>query len=303
MRAFLYLSLRFLVPPLCWFIAMICWNLHLLAEEDPGLHARSLAIGDSHVVCAMDTAGIPGLQNIGSTAEPLILSLWKLRYAVANHEVDTVIIGLGPHSLCEKSDRRLLDQGWATDELMRRTYAILPVCEALGAPIHLPTYLSTVFSQMCLSPKASHLRYFDGYTGIRRRFKANADSVLSRHYQEIDGSLAPFSETADDALDSLLTLCARHGIKVYIVGTPVHQTYSSGIPTIYRERYDIVCRQAFLRDAVILDHLDLFSGDSLFADADHLNSAGARRFSALIAGEIRIDPARSQSPAASSAAN
>lgn len=303
MRAFLALSARFLILPLCWFVGMACWNLHLLEQEDTGIHARSLALGDSHVVCDLDTAQIPGLQNIGSTAEPITLSLWKLRYVIAHHPVDTLILGLGPHNLCEKADRRLLDKGWATGELMLRLYAILPVDEAFDAPIHLPTYISTVFTQMCLSPKEPHLRYFDGFTGVRRRFKSNADSVLERHYFEADGTVAPFSETAGYALDSLLAMCEHQRIRVYVVGTPVHESYSTRIPSGFRTGYDSICKRASERGAVVLNHLNAFGGDSLFADADHLNRKGAKRFSRLIAEEIARGREPVQTDEESSTAN
>lgn len=290
MRSFLRTTLIFLIGPVSWFVGMAVWNLHFLGEEDPGIHAHAIAIGDSHIVCDLDTAMLPGVQNIGSTAEPLLLSWWKLRYVQQHHRIDTVILGVGPHNLSAKSDERLLKKGWATEELMRRLYGIVPFDEALRAPIHLGTYLGTLFERLCVEPHKRHLEFYDGFTGVRRSFRSNADSVLQRHYYNEDGHVAAVSRTAEIALDSIRALCARQGIMLYVVGTPVHESYLTGIPIRFRVHYDSLAQETNASSVHFLDYLTAYQGDSLFADSDHLNHIGARLFSAGIDFEIRGRP-------------
>ncbi|HRD51412.1 MAG TPA: hypothetical protein PKY96_02070 [Flavobacteriales bacterium] len=286
MPTFLRRALLFLMPMVGWFIAMALVNLRRVNGDPGAAPAPVMATGDSHIGCDLDTAAYPGMRNTALPAEPFLLSWWKIRHLAGWGRIDTLVLGFGPHNLSDLDHRRFKEHGWATDRLMMRMYPLVPVTEALHAPIHRRTYFRTLFMQLCTRPRSDHHQYIGEFSGLNRAFTANADSALNRHFFDEQGQLAPSSETALSALDSIVAFCARERIPLYLVSTPVHETYRARIPLAFSSLHDSLSGALRSRGVNVLRYSDLFEGDSLFADADHLNAKGARLFTRRLRADI-----------------
>ncbi len=286
MQPFLRRALLFLLPMLVWFLAMALMNLRRIKENPHATPARILATGDSHIGCDLDTTVYQGLRNTALPAEPYLLSWWKIKHLSEWGRIDTLVLGFGPHNLSDLDHRRFKEHGWATDRLMMRMYPLVPVTEALRAPMHRRTYFKTLFTQICTWPRNDHHQYIGAYSGLHRTFTANADSALNRHFFDEQGHLAPASPIAFNALDSIIAFCTHERIPLFLVSTPVHETYRSRIPPAFSSLHDSLSNALRSRGVRVLHYSALFTGDSLFADADHLNAKGARLFTRTLKTEI-----------------
>lgn len=282
MRGFLTLLAWFAGIAGIWAAVMATWNLREMRHERPMLRHATLALGDSHIGCAVDTAVLIGARNAALPAEPYMLSWFKLRKLLETNPIDTVIIGFAPHNISEKDPRRFKDHGWSTERLMMRTYPLLSASEAIRLPLHKKTYLRTVFMQLCTAPNETHIHYMGEFSGLRARFRNDSQEALERHFLEADGAVAPISGQAIAYLDSIVNRCEQDGIALYLARVPVHESYLAGIPPEYLMRFDSLGRRYAEQGIAIIGSLDLFRGDSLFANSDHLNAKGAKRFTRLL---------------------
>jgi len=286
MRLFIHRAVLFVLPMMAWFLFMAQVNLQRL-REDPGVTpVHVLATGDSHIGCGLDTNAYQGLRNSALPAEPLLLSWWKIRRLAEYGRMDTILLGFGPHNLSDLDHRRFREHGWATERLVKRMYPLVPMKEAMRSPVHQRTYWTTLFMQLCTWPRHDHHEYIGAHSGLRRTFVANADSALDRHFLDESGGLAPVSSTALSALDSIISLCEQERIALYLLSTPVHKSYRSGIPASFNSFHDSLADALRSRGVHVLLYADLFSGDSLFADSDHLNARGAELFTRKLKADI-----------------
>jgi len=81
--------------------------------------------------------------------------------------------------------------------------------------------------------------------------------------------------------------CKREQIALYLVATPVHDAYRAEIPEAYRARFAELTDEYLTAGVEVIDRSALFPGDSLFANSDHLNAKGARRFTRLLRDEMQ----------------
>jgi hypothetical protein len=286
MRSFLTILLGFCIPPLIWFTAVAIWNVRAMRQETLHLHARTMAMGDSHIASDIDPSVLVGSQNISLAAEPYLLSWYKLDRITAQHRIDTLILGFSPNNRSDKNHALFRDTSWATERLMLRIYPLVPFSEALRLPLHRRTYLRTLFMRLCTRPRTTHAEYIGSFEPLKRRFHGDAADVLKRHFLNKVGQVAPVSDVGIAYLDSIVLRCRRDSTALYLVRTPLHSTYRSGIPPALLTEFDALKRKYAAWGVPVLDHASLYDADSLFANSDHLNTAGARSFTRLISAEM-----------------
>lgn len=287
MKAFLRTLFFFALPPLAWCTIMTVINLRIEKAEPLPLHRRTLALGDSRVESGIDPRVLKGSDNAALSAEPYMLSYYKLRHITARHRIDTLIVGFAPHNLSDKDHRKFHDNGWATERLMKRMYPLVSISEALRLPLHHRTFARMLFMQYCTLPQDSHITYIGRYVGLGAIFRSDSANAYDRHFAEKDGSVAPISDHGIAWLDSILAIADRQQIEVYLLGVPVHASYMRNIPASYRKRYAELSKQYSPRGVHVVDLMTHFQGDSLFANCDHLNSKGARHLSRELFGIMR----------------
>ena len=287
MKAFVRTILLFTIAPLLWCAVMAAINVRKQSKEGTGIEARTVAFGDSHIGCSIDPRVLKGTANTALPAEPYLLSWYKLKHLSAQQRIDTVLLGFAPHNLSDKDHRKFHDNGWATERLMKRMYPLVPFREAIGLPLHHKTYLRTLFMRYCTWPQESHITYIGHFSGLGAKFHPDSTQALQRHFREEDGSVAPISDYGIACLDSIVALCKHEGMVLYLIGAPLHESYRRGVPTSYRERYAELSTRYAAAGVQVIDRTALLTGDSLFANSDHLNARGAKLFTRDLARIMR----------------
>ena len=290
MKVFGRTLLAFCTLPLLWCTIMAVVNRRTEVTEALPVHARTIALGDSHIGCSVDPKVLTGSENIALAAEPYLLSWLKLRHIIAHHRVDTVILGFAPHNLSDKDHRKFHDNGWATERLLKRLYPLTTIGEAVQLPLYKQTYARTLFMNYCTVPHPTHITYIGHYSGLGAKYHADSAATYARHFMEKDSTVAPISAYGIACLDSIVALTTRDHIALYLVGAPLHASYRRNVPAEYKTRYaDLSVRYAD-EGVHVIDRTALFQGDSLFANSDHLNGRGARRFTRELLQILRPVP-------------
>ncbi|MBL0127342.1 MAG: hypothetical protein IPP83_07735 [Flavobacteriales bacterium] len=290
MRSFLTILMGFCVPPLIWCTAMALWNVHTMRQETLRLPARTVAMGDSHISNDIDADLLAGARNIALPAEPYLLTWYKLKQITTHHRIDTLLLGFSPNNLSDKDLALFREDTWATERLMVRIYPLVPFCEALRLPLHRQTYLRTLFMRLCTWPRTAHAEYIGSFAPLKVPYHPDAGSTLKRHFEDNAGQVAPVSDVGIAYLDSIVLRCRRDSMVLYLVGTPLHPTYRRGIPPALMAEYDALKHKYVAWGVQVLDHINLYNTDSLFANSDHLNAAGARSFTRLVSAEMGRPP-------------
>ena len=101
------------------------------------------------------------------------------------------------------------------------------------------------------------------------------------------------------ALDALFASSALKGLTIVLYTAPLHTSYIRAIPAVRLQEPRAVGAELSrsFENVVYADFSDaaLFSGRAdLFRDSNHLNEAGARLFSRMLAGRLRNDPRGAQ---------
>ena len=287
MKAFRRSLLLFSLLPLLWCSTMAVVNFRRMRSEPVPVRSPLIAMGDSHIGCSVDTIVLVGAQNTALAAEPYLLSWYKLKFIAKHERIDTLVLGFGPHNISDKDHSKFVHAGWATDRLMMRAYPLVPISHVLRSSFHLKTYVRTLFMQFCLIPRDSHIQYIGSFSGLRKEFHADHAGSLDRHFLKRDGTVSPISEPGIAYLDSIVQFCKREHIVLFLVGSPVHDSYRIGVPEAYRIRFKDLADGYRAAGVHVIDRSALFPGDSLFANSDHLNAKGARRFTRLLRDEMR----------------
>ena len=115
---------------------------------------------------------------------------------------------------------------------------------------------------------------------------SNAEKSIQRHFYFQNKALSS-SKTSLAHLDSIIQLCTLYNIKPILVTSPVHQSYFDNIPDIHKVTHQLVKEKFNKSNVIVLDFSQQFYPDSLYCDADHLNSKGASKFSKIIRERIR----------------
>jgi len=269
---------------------MALWNVHAMRQETVRLHTRTVAMGDSHIASDIDPSVLAGSQNISLAAEPYLLSWYKLNRITTHYRIDTLILGFSPNNLSDKDHELFRDGAWATERLIVRIYPLVTFSEALRLPLHRRTYLRTLFMRLCTWPRTAHAEYIGSFERLKVPYHPDAATALKRHFVDKAGQVAPVSNVGIAYLDSIVLRCRRDSMVLYLVGTPLHPTYRRGIPPALMAEYDALKHKYVAWGVQVLDHINLYNTDSLFANSDHLNAAGAHSFTRLVSAEMGRPP-------------
>jgi hypothetical protein len=241
-----------------------------------------IIVGDSHLGASLNPKQMRSAQNICQNAEPYYLTYLKLKFLFdKNVKPDTVIIGFGHHNISSYNEYKLKDKFW-TDRMFNTTYLLSK--EILNIQKIEIDYLQLflIYSRkMFLIPKSDHYKSFIG------EFKERKGSHAINNYQKRIDEIFYYkvygvSELCISYLDSIVQLSVKNKITPILVGTPVPDAYYELIPAKVIERYDLI-KAGYLEEGIRVIDLtrSKYSADC-FYNADHLNTLGARRFTAEV---------------------
>lgn len=243
-----------------------------------------LMAGDSHVQNSIDPGIFTSARNIAQSAEPYLMTFWKLSYIFDRMKVDTLILGFSHQNLAAFNDRKFSEEEWSY-EMFSRGYPLHNFLgDNEGLEIDYRDCLSVYIKKLCLYPKLHHLPFMGHYQGISHHDVSDVEEAIRRHYYNGD-DMAGVSERSIAYLDSIVDLCRQNEVQLIMVGTPVFPEYYERIPPQIKLRYEQIKKdleQEYDHISVI-DMTEHFYEEEYYLNSDHLNKEGAGKFS----GELK----------------
>lgn len=138
----------------------------------------------------------------------------------------------------------------------------------------------------------------DGYAGNGVDPQVVKDTAYSRYQGYIEQHRGIVYEEAVDAFYEMITLLKERGVTPVMVTTPVMSEFSACIhnedPAFFDDWYaqiDRICEDTGVSYYDYSEDPAFIYDYSLFSDVDHMNGAGAKKFTRMIAEEVLgIDP-------------
>lgn len=264
-------------------------NYAVYSHSGPGLDDCSILIdGDSHTLTSLDPEMFEDAENISQTAEPYVVTYWKLKEIFSETAPDTLILGFSPHNISAFNDMKFSDKTWST-EIFSRIYPIQDLGSLENIEVDYAEYCRVLMKQTCLFPRLDHDNYLGEYESSDISNLSDLEEAVERHYF-YGGEEAGVSETAVSYLDSVIDLCEEEGVTPIIACNPVHESYYERIPDRILERFEEELSDLREEGVLVIDMTTEDYPDSLFMNVDHQNKYGAKVFTEAV---IRlINPAK-----------
>ena len=261
----------------CYFIVIFIINYNI--SDNISIDQKDiLIVGDSGLGAALEPKQMRSAQNICQNSEPYYLTYLKLKFLFdKNINPDTVIIGFGHHNISNYNEYKLKDKLWA-DKMFNANYLLSK--DILNIQKIEIDYLQLflVYSRnMCLIPKLSHYKSFIGEFQGRKGHNAinNFKNRIDRVFYYKDYGV---SELCISYLDSIVDISLKNKITPILVSTPVPNAYYELVPSIIKERYDLI-KAIYLEEGIqVIDLTRSQYSPDYFYNEDHLNVRGARVF-------------------------
>jgi hypothetical protein len=278
MHAFLKKLALFLLLPLVYFMLMAGVNTYLRNQSGPDIGKSSVLIaGDSFMQKAIDPKQLHQAQNISQTAEPYLITYWKLQKLLPIVMPDTLILGFSHHNLAEFNDRKFADPHIA-QELFERVGSIQHFSAVQQLDIDQFLRLQIWWKQYCFYPNTQHHLYVGAYENQPTVHLADSLEAVQRHFynnNQEDG----LSELSVAYLDSIVQLCRMEDVYLILVASPVSDGYWRNMPKLYKDQFNLQEKRLQQLGVPVWNFSTADYPASYFLNADHLNSMGSKRFS------------------------
>lgn len=260
-------------------LGFVAYTDRLLNHYPTDPEITSLFVGDSHIQLAIDDKLLPNSLNIGNTGESIYFSYFKLKMLLnSNPSIKKVYLGLGYHSLSSSYDKHI--NGDCSSEIAPKYFYLLPYKEKLQMACWnknklIPFVRNITRQGFRKNAKDSYSPFMGGFSNQYvndQEYKPAIDKRLLSHYPHAVDSNS-YSEFNIQKLDEIINLCASKNIELYILNTPLHHYYSSGVPKKYKDKLNQIIISKHLN---YIDLSDLkFNKDCFILDGDHVSSLGA----------------------------
>jgi hypothetical protein len=260
-------------------IFSINWTINYLIIKNSDIKLNSseiLIIGDSHPMRAINPFLLKNAQNICQSAEPYVITYWKLKKINKEIKLDTVLIGFAPHNISDFNDLKFLEKKWS-NEMFERSYLIEDFKSLEDIKIDYKGYYSFLFKRFCLFPTTNHFHYTGGYINSYKSDLSNFQKTIDRHFY-FKGKSSNISEISISYLDSIIDLCTSNNAVPILINTPVHKYYKDSIPKHIQVAFNLMKKQLKENNISMIEGNSQDYTDSLFLNSDHLNGYGATVF-------------------------
>ncbi|UTW63226.1 hypothetical protein KFE98_03455 [bacterium SCSIO 12741] len=279
MKRFIYKSVVFLLIPSIYFVIIGSINRYIGKDQKVDLQgASTLIAGDSHPMSSLNPDLLYNTKSVCQSAEPYIISYWKVKEILESNPVDTLILGFAPHNISAFNDFKFSDRQWSS-QMFHRSYYLNDyknISEVVDVDLY--EYYKILMRHTCLYPKMNHINYVGKFSSLRISDVESYESAIKRHYYYRSERLG-VSEVAISYLDSIIDYCQRNQTEIILTSNPVHHSYYENIPPAILSRYNQLSEK-YSNDGLFVFNLTSSSyPDSLFTNVDHLNFFGATRFS------------------------
>jgi len=266
----------FFLFPVLYFGVNGILNYFIYSNYKTNIKTNILILGDSHTKSSINPKLYFNSLNISQSAEPYVLTYWKLKNILNDSNIDTAIIGFAPHNISAFNDLKFSDRTWSL-EIFKRIYPIQEFKLLKNIEIDYPSFYKVIWKQTCFYPKLNHGNYIGNYSNTNNSSIVNVETPIKRHYY-YNGEEIGISNIAVSYLDSIIKICKTHGVKPILISSPVHETYYNKIPFINTSTFEDVKLKLISKGVMVIDKTKEHYPDSLFSNVDHLNENGANRF-------------------------
>lgn len=289
MRKFLIKILIFLLFPTAYFGINALVNFYMISGHKAEISQKRILIaGDSHPMTSLNPELFESANNISQSAEPYVITFWKLKKIFAEARPDTLLLGFAPHNFSGFNDQKFSDRLWA-DVLFKRIYPISNFESIRGKiDIDYTNLYRSIWKQISFYPRLAHGNYIGKFDFRKAGKISNAQRLIDDHFY-YNNKEAGVSRLSINYLDSISHLCNQYQVNLVLVNNPVHKSYLNSIPKINRNVYQEL-KSKWSSKVLIIDKTASHYPDSLFFNADHLNGAGAERFTREVKAIIKSAP-------------
>ena len=261
----------------CYFIVIFIINYNI--SDNISIDQKDiLIVGDSGLGAALEPKQMRSAQNICQNSEPYYLTYLKLKFLFdKNINLDTVIIGFGHHNISNYNDYKLKDEFWANRMFNTNYLFAKDILNIQKIEIDYLQLFLVYSRNMCLIPKLSHYKSFIGEFQGRKGHNAinNFKNRIDRVFYYKDYGV---SELCISYLDSIVDISLKNKFTPILVSTPVPNAYYELVPSIIKERYDLI-KAIYLEEGIqVIDLTRSQYSPDYFYNEDHLNVRGARVF-------------------------
>lgn len=279
MKKFLYKIALFLAIPIFYLMANAAINYFTWKNQQVDLHEKTILIaGDSHPISSLNPKLFYSARNICQSAEPYVLTYWKLKNILKTNKVDTLILGFAPHNISGFNDLKFSDKLWSR-EMFRRSYFLINFRNLINEsiPVDFFTYLDVLFDNTFLYPEKDHIHYIGSFSERKGTHLSDSLSAISRHFY-YKGMELGVSKASITYLDSIINYCKQQNTTIILSSNPVHRSYYERIPDNILDSYYYL-KDKYSKDGIfVFDKTNSFLADSLYYNSDHLNRIGAQYF-------------------------
>lgn len=241
------------------------------------------AIGDSQIVYGLDPEEMRGLASFSTTAEPMDISVLKLKEAIRkNKGIKCVIVGVPTHVLF-KDDKTIVEQSI-------RFWPLLLGIESFHEIRCKNHSLSNWINWISISSKTLisilNINYQDLMKGLtsrnislfeeRGQNKYLVDYPIMRHYQLEDNK--QYSKKVFTIVQECKKICDDNRIKIIFIRPPCHKIYRDRVPQEKMLKYLQLTKMLKNNNCIYLDYWELELEDKDYLDSNHLNKTGAKKF-------------------------
>lgn len=269
-----------------YFAINVLINKSIIKKHALGLDQKNiLIVGDSHPQRSLNPKLFHSAQNISQSAEPCVLTYWKLDKIFESYIPDTLIIGISPHTISAFNDFKFSDKTWS-EEMFKRSYLIHKFSSiSKDIEVDFETYYRVLWRQMALLPELSPIKFIGYYNSSNSSNVKNWEKPIKRHYYRSEQELG-ISQVSLNSLESIAKLCESKNVEFVIVGQPLHRDYLRNIPSVNMEAYKNLFED-YSKDYIVIDKTFEAYPDEYFLNVDHLNDKGARIFTQEIISVLK----------------
>lgn len=269
MKRFLTHILYLLTIPLLLLVASeirerYVWHTNFRGDD------TSVCIGDSHAQPIKLDSG----PTIALGGDPFLISYLTVKRLLGLHQrsIRHVFLTVGPQSFSSLPESRVGQdfEDWFSGS-GRRISSRLSVVDYLNLSQFSVPVLKHFGYEFSITDKAIASKP----VVWKGPYRPNAEERIKRHRLAHPGSFQDCGLQLKH-LERLIHLCAERQVKLYLVGTPLHESYRMLVEKDFWEKYKSLLDSLMTNHSNVqyLSYEEEDWPDSLFRDSDHLNSMG-----------------------------
>ncbi|NJB84943.1 hypothetical protein GGR26_000688 [Lewinella marina] len=253
--------------------------------------SRVLIAGDSHLRQSLNPAAFEDARNISVTSEPYAITYWKLRAILDEVRPDTVLLSFAPGNVSGYTDLMFYDAASAANQF-NKAFRVLDLKSLFqDFPVNKKKLFAILIKKHTLYPNLHQGAFIGEFQPVAYSQANTASQRIQRHFRQPGLPPARTSTAMITYLDSIINLCQLRRITPIVVVSSHQPSYVEAVPPEIMTAYQGKLEEFRERGITTIDGLNRAYPPAMFQDADHLNQAGAARFSSDVVTRLGELPA------------